>query len=86
MRKMDKAKTIHKDHIGAISDIDYSPTGRQFVSGSFDRTLRIFNYDSGRSKEVYHAKRMQIVSSVQYTVDGHYILSGNFFLIQGLKT
>jgi len=77
MRKMDKARIIHKDHIGAITDIDYASTGREFVTGSFDRTLRIFNYDSGRSKEVYHAKRMQIVSSVQYTVDSHYILSGS---------
>jgi DDB1- and CUL4-associated factor 13 len=28
LRRMDKAKTIHKDHIGAITDIDFSPTGR----------------------------------------------------------
>jgi len=25
---MDKAKTIHKDHIGAVTDLDFSPTGR----------------------------------------------------------
>jgi WD repeat and SOF domain-containing protein 1 len=50
MRKMDKAKIIHKDHIGAVIDLDYAPTGREFVTGSFDKTLRIFNYDSGRSK------------------------------------
>jgi WD repeat and SOF domain-containing protein 1 len=74
---MDKARIIHKDHIGAVTDLDYASTGREFVTGSFDRTLRIFNYDSGRSREVYHAKRMQIVSAVQYTVDGHYVLSGS---------
>lgn len=28
MRKMDKAHTIHKDHIGAVTDIDYATTGR----------------------------------------------------------
>jgi len=28
MRKMEKAKIIHKDHISAVMDIDYSPTGR----------------------------------------------------------
>lgn len=50
MRKMDKAKVIHKDHIAAVTDIDYAPTGREFVTGSFDKTIRIFNYDSGRSK------------------------------------
>lgn len=28
LRRMDKAKIIHKDHIGAVTDLDYSPTGR----------------------------------------------------------
>lgn len=50
MRKMDAAKTIHRDHIGAVMDLDYSPTGREFVTGSFDRTVRIFGYDQGRSR------------------------------------
>lgn len=80
MRKMDKAKVIHKDHISAVTDIDFAPTGREFVTGSFDRTIRIFDYDQGRSKEVYHGKRMQMVSSVLYTMDSHYILSGTYLL------
>lgn len=77
MRKMDKARTIHKDHIGAVTDINYATTGREFVSGSFDRTIRIYGYDCGRSREVYHAKRMQVVNAVQFTVDSHYVLSGS---------
>lgn len=81
MRRMDRAKIIHKDHIGAVMDLDYASTGRSFVTGSFDRTVRIFDFDSGRSRDVYHTKRMQIVSSVQYTVDSHYILSGIFLFI-----
>lgn len=70
-------------------DIDYSPTGREFVTGSYDRTvsfptiscilslpfsilmriinvywisflqIRIFQYNGGRSREIYHTKRMQ---------------------------
>jgi WD repeat and SOF domain-containing protein 1 len=39
--------------------IDYSPTGREFVTGGYDRTVRLFNSDEGRSREVYHTKRMQ---------------------------
>ncbi len=78
MRKMDAAKTIHRDHIGAIIDLDYSPTGREFVTGSFDKTIRIFGYDQGRSRDVYHARRMQIINSVMFTADSHYILSGRF--------
>ncbi len=39
--------------------VDYSPTGREFVSGSYDRTIRIFGVNDGHSREVYHTKRMQ---------------------------
>lgn len=40
-------------------DVAYSPTGKEFVSGSYDRTIRIFNIHSAKSREVYHTKRMQ---------------------------
>ena len=43
----------------AVMDVDYSPTGREFVAGSYDRSVRIFAYNGGRSREVYHTKRMQ---------------------------
>jgi len=39
MRKLDQAKMIHKDHIGAVLSVDFSPTGREFVTGSFDKTI-----------------------------------------------
>lgn len=40
---MDSARKIHKGHIGAVLSIDFSPTGKEFVSGSFDKTIRIFD-------------------------------------------
>jgi DDB1- and CUL4-associated factor 13 len=40
-------------------DLDYSPTGKEFVTGSYDKTLRIFKVNEGRSRETYHTKRMQ---------------------------
>lgn len=49
---------IHKGHIGSIMDIDYSPSGKEFVSGSFDKTIRIFPVNKGVQREVYHGKRM----------------------------
>jgi len=59
MRKLDKAMIIHKDHFLAVLDLDYSPTGKEFVTGSFDKTVRIWGSSSGRSREIYHNKRMQ---------------------------
>ena len=77
MRKPDHAKLIHKDHVSAILDIDFAPTGREFVTSSFDKSIRIFPFDGGRSREVYHTKRMQQVNSIVYTMDNRYILSGS---------
>jgi DDB1- and CUL4-associated factor 13 len=77
MRKLDSAQVVHKDHVYAVMCVDYSPTGRTFVSGSYDRTVRIFNHTDGHSKEVYHSKRMQRVWSVRYSLDDKYIMSGS---------
>ena len=45
MRKLDMPKMIHKDHLSAVLDVDFSPTGKEFVTASFDKTIRIFNYN-----------------------------------------
>jgi len=77
MRKLDIAACVHKDFVSSVMDVDYSPTGREFVAGSYDRTIRIFKYNGGHSREVYHTKRMQRVVAVQYSMDSTYVLSGS---------
>ena len=77
LRKPDQAKMIHKDHVNAILDIDFAPTGREFVTASFDKSIRIFPFDQGRSREIYHTKRMQQVNSIIYSMDNKYIISGS---------
>ncbi|CAI5968551.1 unnamed protein product [Closterium sp. NIES-65] len=77
MRNLSTASLVHKDHVSAVMDIDYSPTGREFVTGSYDRTVRIFPYDGIKSREVYHTKRMQRVFCVRFSGDGSYVLSGS---------
>ncbi|EFJ16629.1 hypothetical protein SELMODRAFT_439559 [Selaginella moellendorffii] len=77
MRKLKFAKCIHKDHVSAVMDVDFSPTGREFVTGSYDRTVRIFSYNGGHSREIYHTKRMQRVFSVRFSGDATYVMSGS---------
>ncbi|ELT97522.1 hypothetical protein CAPTEDRAFT_55838, partial [Capitella teleta] len=60
-----------------VMDVDYSPTGKEFVSGSYDKTLRIFAVGSQFSREVYHTRRMQIVQCVRWSHDDRYLLSGS---------
>ncbi|XP_031383600.1 DDB1- and CUL4-associated factor 13 [Punica granatum] len=76
-RKLDESKNVHQDHVSAVLDIDYSPTGREFVTGSYDRTVRIFPYNGGHSREIYHTKRMQRVFCVKFSCDASYIISGS---------
>ncbi|KAL0354074.1 UNVERIFIED_CONTAM: DDB1- and CUL4-associated factor 13 [Sesamum angustifolium] len=76
-RKLDEARCVHKDHVSAVMDIDYSPTGREFVTGSYDRTVRIFQYNGGHSREIYHTKRMQRVFCVKFSCDASYVISGS---------
>ena len=73
MRKLKRAMMVHKDHVGAVMDISYSPTGREFVTGSYDRTVRIFRLREGRSREVYHTRRMQRVFCVGFSADSEYV-------------
>src|SRR5690606_16647745 len=65
--------------INAVMDIDYSPTGLEFATASYDTTVRIFKTDttSYRSREVYHTSRMNRVFCVKFTDDGRFILSGS---------
>lgn len=68
---------IHMDHVQAVLDVDYSPTGQEFVSGSFDRTIRIFGQGKGRSREVYYTRRMQRVFCACFSADSTFVLSGS---------
>ncbi|GBP31639.1 DDB1- and CUL4-associated factor 13 [Eumeta japonica] len=77
VRKFKQPVNIHMDHTSAVIDVDYSPTGRQFVSGSYDKTVRIFETLKGHSRDVYHTKRMQRLTCVKWSLDDKYILTGS---------
>ena len=58
MRNLKRALCVHKDHVSAVMDVSFSPTGKEFATASYDRTVRIFGARQGRSREAYHARRM----------------------------
>lgn len=43
---------VLQDFVSAVMDLDYSPTGREFVAGGYDRSVRIFGFNAGHSREV----------------------------------
>lgn len=77
MRNMSRSLNVFKDHVSAVMDIDFSPKGDEVVTGSYDKTIRIFKTNQGHSREIYHTKRMQHVFQVKYSMDSKYIISGS---------
>lgn len=77
MRKLDRALNVLKDHVAAVMDVEFSPTGEELVSASYDRTVRLWSRMKGHSRDIYHTKRMQRVFSVKWTPDSRFILSGS---------
>ena len=89
MRRLEAALCVHRGHAGAVMDVHYSPTGKEFVSGSYDKTVRIWpgagsggaaggaRAAPGRARDTYHTSRMQRVFSVRFTPDGRFVLSGS---------
>eukprot|EP00924_Labyrinthula_sp_SR-Ha-C_P004492 snap_masked-scaffold_1-processed-gene-2.21-mRNA-1 protein AED:0.00 eAED:0.00 QI:0/-1/0/1/-1/1/1/0/434 len=77
IRKLIRPVTIHKSHVGPVMDVCFSPTGKEFVTGSYDRTLRIFKTEKMYSREIYHTKRMQRIFCVGFSRDGKFVLSGS---------
>jgi WD repeat and SOF domain-containing protein 1 len=77
MRRFDRALNVLKDHVAAVMDVEWSPTGEELVTASWDRTVRLWNRDQGHSRDVYHTKRMQRVMAARWTPDSKYVLSGS---------
>jgi len=47
------------------------------VSGSYDKTIRIYDVEKTNSREIYHTKRQQHITAVAWSFDSKYIYSGS---------
>jgi WD repeat and SOF domain-containing protein 1 len=79
MRNLKEPTHIYKGHTSAVMSVAWAPTGREFVTGSYDKTIRLFNLTNrnGTARDIYHTKRMQRLFTVNYTMDNAYIVSGS---------
>ena len=74
---MKRALQVLKGHVAAVMSIEFSPTGEELVTGSYDRSVRLWERQKGHSRDIYHTKRMQRVFSVAWSPDNNYVLSGS---------
>ncbi|KIJ06249.1 hypothetical protein PAXINDRAFT_62133, partial [Paxillus involutus ATCC 200175] len=63
-----------RGHTDTVWDVDVSRDGRMFVSGSADKTVRIWNRESG---EIFEGHK-SCVRSVQFSADSSRVVSGSW--------
>ncbi|KAJ1548313.1 hypothetical protein HK405_003707, partial [Cladochytrium tenue] len=59
-------------------DVDYSPTGQEFVTGGYDRSMRIFRVGASLSESGTDPRdltgRMQRIFCVRYSMNADFVL------------
>jgi WD40 repeat protein len=58
--------------------VTYSPDGRHIISGSHDKTIRIWNAETGSTVGKPLEGHTDAVRSVVYSPDGRHIISASF--------
>ena len=65
----------HGHHQGAVSTLAFSPDGKTLASGSDDRTIRVWDVESGKEKAVLTG-HSEPVRTVVFSPDGKTLASG----------
>ena len=75
-------RNIHHDplkgHTGEVHSVAYSPDGQHTISGSYDRTIRIWDAETGDLVGDPLKGHTGAVHSVAYSPDGQHIISGSY--------
>ena len=65
-------------HTKGVLSVAYSPDGRHIVSGSYDKTIRIWDAETGAAVGNPLEGHTDGVYSVAYSPDGRHIVSGSY--------
>ncbi len=63
---------------GWVQSVAFSPDGHHIVSGSYDRTIRVWNATTGETVAGPFTGHTHSVNSVAFSPDGHHIVSGSY--------
>src|SRR5262249_34677892 len=67
---------VFRGHEGAVSSLSFSPDGKTLVSGSYDRTVRLWERASGKEIGRLPTRHGTVVFSVAFSPDGKLLAVG----------
>jgi WD repeat and SOF domain-containing protein 1 len=77
IRKINNVLKIYKGHVMPVQSLDQEEKGGMIISGSLDRTIRVFSPKSDFKANVFSSSRMTRVLCVSFSLDRNVILSGS---------
>ena len=69
-------RAVLRGHTGGVTAVAYSPDGYHIVSGSLDKTVRIWDLEGGGKPQCLYGHE-EGVTAVAYSPDGNHIVSGS---------
>jgi WD40 repeat protein len=77
MPRLDAVGKPLEGHTDRVRSVAYSPDGQHIISGSDDKTIRIWNAETGSAVGKPLEGHTHWVRSVAYSPDGRHIISGS---------
>ena len=69
---------VLKGHSDRVTSVAFSPDGKKIVRGSDDKTIRVWNAETGKEIIVPLKGHFDKVTSVAFSPDGKKIVSGSY--------
>ncbi|KAI8606665.1 WD40-repeat-containing domain protein [Dissophora ornata] len=78
LRNLSSSEKKFMAHMGFVTSLDYHPNGRFLASGGRDRTIKVWDMEDEKRREIHSIPTIQYTSKVQWRPNKPYHLAASF--------